>query len=229
MIYVLSGGEKIRSIIYVTYPAGSICTCSYGGKTLTAKDTSGYALFNVKPGTYTVECHTSDNSQSASKSVSVTAEGRSVGVDLSYYIYFYKAGDECESITGGWKKQLGVLEKSEDHMHLKSAAIYQNAIASTVNLLNMAGIKTLCFDVQYSALYSGEAVMGLVTQFQGESSGSDIGSYSVCETAANTTARTIYAIDVASLNSQYYPYIKSRYGDLGNVQVDIFNVYGIPE
>ena len=75
-------GARLRAVIAVTYPAGSICTC--GGKK--AKDTSGYALFNVKPGTYTVECHTSDNSKSKSTSVTVTESdiGKAFAVMLRY-------------------------------------------------------------------------------------------------------------------------------------------------
>ena len=82
MIYVLSGSAPLFAIIAVTYPSGSICTC--GGKA--AKDTSGYALFNVKAGTYTVECHTSDNSKSKSTSVTVSAndKGKSKSVMLRY-------------------------------------------------------------------------------------------------------------------------------------------------
>ena len=82
MIYVLSGGAPLYAIIAVTYPSGSICTC--GGKK--AKDTSGYALFNVKPGTYTVECHTSDNSKSKSTSVTVAESdiGKAFAVRLRY-------------------------------------------------------------------------------------------------------------------------------------------------
>ena len=75
-------GARLFAVIAVTYPAGSICTC--GGKK--AKDTSGYALFTVKPGTYTVECHTSDGS--ISKSISVTVAdsdaGKAIAVRLSY-------------------------------------------------------------------------------------------------------------------------------------------------
>lgn len=214
------------AVIAVTYPEGSDCTCTKGEKVLKAKDTSGRALFSVSIGTWVVSC--TDGTDTASKEVSITAEGQGVSVDLSYYVYFYKAGDECESITGGWKNQLGSLKKSADHMHLSAAAIYSQAIATTANPLDMSGIKTLCFDVQYSALYGGNTVMGLVTGFQGASSGGDIGSYSVCEAAANTADRAIYTIDVSKLSGKYYPYIRSRWGDLGDVQVDIFNVYGIP-
>ena len=59
---------SIYAAIAVTYPSGSICTCN----SKAAKDTTGYALFPVEPGTYTIECHTSDNSKNKSTSVTIT-------------------------------------------------------------------------------------------------------------------------------------------------------------
>lgn len=83
-VFIIRTGEPISIdyLIAVTYPSGSICTC--GGRT--ADDTSGYALFNVEPGTYTVECHTSDNSKSKSTSVTIAEsdKGKSKSVTLSY-------------------------------------------------------------------------------------------------------------------------------------------------
>ena len=101
MIYVLSGGaDKPYAVIAVTYPSGSICTC--GGKA--ARDTSGYALFSVKVGTYTVECHTVDNSKSKSTSVTVTESdrGKSLSVMLLYELVLYENGVlHNESLSGG--------------------------------------------------------------------------------------------------------------------------------
>ena len=87
-------GNKVFAVVSATYPAGSICTCSNGSKTLTAKDTSGYALFPVKAGTYTVECHTVDNSKSKSASVTVAESdrGKSVSVTLSYELLLFNGG-----------------------------------------------------------------------------------------------------------------------------------------
>ena len=83
-VFVMKTGgfSSLFTVIEVTYPSGSICTC--GGRT--ADDTSGYALFNVEPGTYTVECHTSDNSKSKSTSVTIAEsdKGKSKSVTLSY-------------------------------------------------------------------------------------------------------------------------------------------------
>lgn len=78
----LKGAGRVFSIISVTYPEGSICTCSNGTTTLTAKDTSGKALFNVTVGEWTVSC--TDGSETASEPVSITTAGQVKAVELSY-------------------------------------------------------------------------------------------------------------------------------------------------
>lgn len=90
----VGGGSRLHAVIAVTYPEGSICTCTNGTKMLKAKDTSGYALFTVKAGTYTVECHTGDNSKSKSTSVTVADSdvGKSISVKLTYELTIFKAG-----------------------------------------------------------------------------------------------------------------------------------------
>ncbi len=72
------------AIIGVTYPEGSVCTCTNGTRTITAKDTSGKALFVIPAaGTWTVKAV--KGSQSASKAVSITAEGQVATVTLAYF------------------------------------------------------------------------------------------------------------------------------------------------
>lgn len=85
------GGGIPYAIIGVTYPAGSVCTCTNGTRTITAKDTSGKALFVIPAaGTWTVKAV--KGSQSASKAVSITAEGQAVTVTLAYdYMIFSNA------------------------------------------------------------------------------------------------------------------------------------------
>ena len=82
------GGGTPYAAIGVTYPSGSVCTCKSGTLTLTAKDTSGKALFVIpSAGTWTVKAV--KGSQSASKAVKITAEGQVETVVLAYdYIIF---------------------------------------------------------------------------------------------------------------------------------------------
>ena len=104
-------GEKITgafeaadpyAIIGVTYPEGSVCTCTNGTLTLTAKDTSGTALFTIpEAGTWTVKAV--NGSDSASKAVSITAERQVETVTLMFETILWEAGsDQNTSLTGGF-------------------------------------------------------------------------------------------------------------------------------
>lgn len=95
------GGVRLFSVIGVTYPAGSVCTCTKGKKTYKAKNTSGLALFAVpEAGEWTVSC--TDGTQTASTTVTVTADGEAVNVKLAYDLRLFDNGDECAGVTGGW-------------------------------------------------------------------------------------------------------------------------------
>ena len=139
MIYVLSGSPSLYAVIAVTYPSGSICTC--GGKA--AKDTSGFALFNVKAGTYTVECHTSDNSKSKSTSVTVadSDKGKSFAVVLNYAVYYYNNGD-VSSLTGGWDNATAGASLSAK-IKVHSDGYAQILTVTSKNTIDLAEINTI--------------------------------------------------------------------------------------
>ena len=95
-----SGIGKIYAVIGVTYPAGSTCTCTDGAKTLTAKDTTGRALFVIPhAGTWMVKA--ASGSKSTSKTVSITAEGQVETVTLTFETILFDGGDNI-GVTGGW-------------------------------------------------------------------------------------------------------------------------------
>ena len=100
MIYVLSGEAAPYAVIGVTYPSGATCTCTNGSKTLTAKDTTGKALFVIpSAGTWTVKAV--KGSKSTSKAVSITAEGQVETITLIFELILFDSGDNT-SVTGGW-------------------------------------------------------------------------------------------------------------------------------
>ena len=95
-----SGIGKIYAVIGVTYPSGSTCTCTNGSKTLTAKNTSGKAIFVIpSAGTWTVKAVS--GSKSTSKAVSITAEGQVETVELMFETILFDGGDNT-GVTGGW-------------------------------------------------------------------------------------------------------------------------------
>ena len=109
MIFVLSGGTgKPYAVIGVTYPSGSTCTCTNGSKTLTAKDTTGKAMFIIpSAGTWTVKAV--KGSQSKSVAVSITAEGQVATVTLLYELVLFDGsnGGDNTAVTGGWTLTTG--------------------------------------------------------------------------------------------------------------------------
>ena len=97
----ITGTLALFAVIAVTYPAGSVCTCTKGTKSYKPKNTSGLALFAVpEVGDWTVSC--TDGTETASKTVTVSAEGEAVNVKLTYDLRLFDNGDECVSVTGGW-------------------------------------------------------------------------------------------------------------------------------
>lgn len=82
LIDQISAGSGV-AYITASYPQGSTCTCSKGGTTLTADDTSGVFMFAVpEGGTWTVSC--TDGTDTASNSV-VVSEGTIEGGTGGYY------------------------------------------------------------------------------------------------------------------------------------------------
>ena len=93
------GGSKVVASIVVTYPAGSTLTCTLGSKVLTAKNTSGKWVFGL-PSTGNWVVKAVKGSQSASKTVSITAEGQVETVELAYELVIYDAGSFGKNTNG---------------------------------------------------------------------------------------------------------------------------------
>lgn len=98
------GGGIPYAVIGVTYPSGSVCTCTSGTLTLTAKDTSGKVLFVIPyAGTWTVKAV--KGSQSKSTAVKITTEGQVETVTLAYEFVLLN--------TSGWaSKYAGKIDYS---------------------------------------------------------------------------------------------------------------------
>lgn len=96
------GGGKAFAFVVTTYPAGSICTCSNGTKTLSAKDTSGSVVFYIpEAGTWTLNC--TDGTETAVEAVNITTEGQSVSVVLAYASIFGISRDVTAS-SPAWSR-----------------------------------------------------------------------------------------------------------------------------
>lgn len=201
MIYVMSG-PPLHAIIAVTYPAGSVCTC--GGKK--AKDTSGYALFNVRAGTYTVECRTGDNSQSKSVAVTITEsdKGKAIGATLSYRVFAFSANDQHTEITGGWEAAAdsgGYTTEIGETLSLPSASTYgKGAYIATKNMIDLTNYSKIRFngyaeDPNYAA-FGVSKTLKTGMGYDGPS------YYTAC--VRPSTSKSDHYLDVSSLTGAYY-------------------------
>ena len=114
---------KVYAIIGVTYPTGSTCTCTDGVKTLTAKDTSGKAIFVIpSAGTWTVKAVS--GSKSTSKTVSITAEGQVETVELAFARLIFKGGVFTE-VTGASRLSNGTVSIQDGCIYLDNSSTRQ--------------------------------------------------------------------------------------------------------
>lgn len=96
-----------KATINITYPEGSTCTITNGSITSTAPNTSGSWTYTVsRAGTWTIA--SSDGTNSASKSVTITTEGETQSVSLAYSFACDYTGTKVFSgdAAGDWELQL---------------------------------------------------------------------------------------------------------------------------
>ena len=203
------GGGTPYAAIGVTYPSGSVCTCTNGTLTLTAKDTTGKAIFVIpSAGTWTVKAVS--GSKSTSKTVSITAEGQVATAELVYEFVLYDNGI----------MQNGGVVKSIDHesTYGSNSAVVKNgylyiSVANNLTLANgfrsvnaISGGKYSTLKVRVSNV-SGDAYLRLAAKktsdpydYAGEDSSDE---YAVLNKTSFTDGE--YSLDISTVkNSAYY-------------------------
>lgn len=156
----VGGGGNTFAYIVVTYPEGSVCTCTDGTRTISAKGTTGSFVFNVPyAATWIIKIHDGIHSDQT-KNVSITSQYQVEKVTLSYSLILY------DSVTG-WNTTYAAFEtRSTKRTNAsgefgKPSVSYSGAnqtgimtiAASTTDYTGGLFINTLAIDVtQYSRL-----------------------------------------------------------------------------
>ena len=196
--------------IAVTYPEGSTLTCSDGTTTLTATTTTGSYTFTVpNTGTWTVSC--TDGNDTASQAVSITADGVSVSVTLTYFDgYLFNYGSVNEQVTGGWgSRAVGTLYNNgctltaaaqDDGSIILSCQLDKGGIYITNNKIDLTEYSTLTFcGYTYDLTEYGRASVRVW---------SDIGTtYSnniVTTFFKHSSTVATHQIDITSLTGSFY-------------------------
>lgn len=221
------GGGTPYAVIGVTYPSGSVCTCTNGTLTLTAKDTSGKAIFVIpSTGAWTVKAVS--GSKSTSKAVSITAEGQVEIVTLTYGLYIFKNGS---GLTSGYSI------KSNSNSMISAPTVSSDTISWSGNsesggvafyidpAVALSGYTKLCVDFECSYNYGGNYGMGFGV-------GTDAASglmltntnwtAKVTSTAQGAIARNTVQCDILALTDSEYIKVVGSYsaGKIYNIWLE---------
>lgn len=157
--------------INVTYPAGSTCTCSDGTTTLTAPNTSGtWACIVPNAGTWTVTA--TSGTETDSKAVTITTDGQSTSVELSYALFLFKPNAPSDIIAGEWELTANSTVTAEAELTVKSVNNYngdRTISARTKGQIDLTEYSTLQATCKASGgsntkleVYSGSSVVASV-------------------------------------------------------------------
>ena len=203
------GGGTPYAVIGVTYPSGSVCTCTNGTLTLTATDTSGKAIFVIpSAGTWTVKAVS--GSKSTSKAVSITAEGQTATVTLTYEFFIFKSGS---GLTAGYSVEGGGTV-SNDSISWTGSSNSGGISVYIKPAIALSNYTKLCVDFECSYNWGGDYGMGFGV-------GTDAASASmitntnwtakVTSTAKGEIARNTIQCDVSALTDSEYIKIVGSY------------------
>ena len=210
MIYVLSGEAAPYAVIGVTYPSGSTCTCTNGSKTLTAKDTTGKALFVIpSAGTWTVKAV--KGSKSKSKAVSITAEGQVATVTLTYELYIFKSGS---GLTAGYS-----VAGSGGNVSNANISWSGNSDGGGISMyikpaVSLNNYTKLCFDFECSYNWGDDYGMGFGVGTDAEAAmriSWTNWTAKVTSTAQGAIARNTVQCDISALTDSEYIKIVGAY------------------
>lgn len=276
------GSGQAFAAIGAIYPAGATCTCSYGGKTITAKDTSGRALFLVpsagqwlvkasnggqevedtvsittqgqvasvtlaffsativctfpvdctavtctkdstvlsvpsgslssgsytfaipEAGEWTLACTNGTDSDTAT--VNVTEE-KAYNITLSFITYYYKLGDQCVDVTGGWEGTGNNNPKFNSNNVVVEPTVSNGVCTlATINKIDLTAIKTLHFELVCTTTgsYENSANCQAVGANGRNTIKPDTQRMTADVKVPEAAAYKDYPVDVSNLSGSYY-------------------------
>ena len=194
--------------INITYPAGSTCTCTDGTTTFAAPDTSGTWTCTVpNAGKWTVT--STDGVENTSESVSITTDGQTVAVELSYYTYLFKPNTDTTNVTGGWQlNSNGSLDSAGDQLVATFTNAYNHGSAfnvATINKIDFTEFTTLvatCKAADKNNAAPSSATFAVASTQSGFNNAGTASTKVASATFSNST--TTVTIDVSGISGSYY-------------------------
>lgn len=193
------GGSKVVASIVVTYPAGSTLTCTLGSKVLTAKDTSGKWVFGLPSiGDWVVNA--TKGSQSKSKTISITTEGQSESVTLSYPLHLFEAG---VGLAAGYNLRHtgeGSSSANTTQITINKAPASENNQTYISPAIDCSQFSTVSFIAERTSLQDQYSVFDIgLAQTPSTDQGTP-----VFATYSRVVNKKTYTLDLSSINENLY-------------------------
>ena len=206
------GAGDAFAVIGVTYPEGSICTCSNGVETLELDDTIGYGFFLIpEAGEWTVTA--TDGTNSKSQSVSITTEGQWESVELSYAVYLFKSGEgaKVDFLTYNDKDGTASITVGTETITVNASSStggFRTALRTkeTIDFKKYTALKMKCTPTAvYTNSYSSgwENSFGVTSTAFTSSEPSTISWAARTKIAASLT-EIIFTVDISSITTSLY-------------------------
>ena len=221
--------------INITYPATSTCVVTNSSGQTVASDTNTGSSTKTwtatvgATGTYTVTATATDGSgKTKSTTVSITADGQSTSVKLTYETYYYNKGDLCNTVTGGWTKTGpgGSLIFNTASMTLYADTWHIPVDATTTNTVSLANIKTLYFSVKSATSYDTQGYPRIGVAHTSNPDSSQPSQWVTSIALSASSAFTTISIDVSSLTGSYYIVFGGHQGDRGPATIEVEGIWG---
>ena len=197
--------------INITYPAGSTCTCTDGTTPLTAPDTSGtWACVVPNVGTWTVAA--TDGNDSTNKSVSITADGQTENVVLSYTLVLYEKNGE----TVDWSYKAYDYSVPSVNMTLDTLkSQYGEGNARRPTLYTTAKHDISSYDTLFGSFDmqgSGAIYLGILSS--PPTNGSEVDKVGFVSRANGSGAKVNLTLDISGFTGEYYiaVYVTANWG-----------------
>lgn len=197
--------------INVTYPSGSTCTATDGTTTLTAPDTSGtWACVVPNVGTWTVAA--TDGNDSTNKSVSITADGQTENVVLSYTLVLYEKNGE----TVDWSYKAYDYSVPSVNMTLDTLkSQYGEGNARRPTLYTTAKHDISSYDTLFGSFDmqgSGGIYLGILSS--PPTNGSEVDKVGFVSRANGSGAKVNLTLDISGFTGEYYiaVYVTANWG-----------------
>ena len=194
------GSAKAFAVIVVDYPAGSICTCTNGTKTLTAENTSGnWAFLLPSGGDWAVRSRTPDGTYSAERNFVDVREKQALTATLTYNLIVWDAAKGIGSLDE-WTHDSRTTVLSDGSIETGCQDSTGNgAVAMATRSIDMTGYRTIKI---YVSVRTGKDTGHGAAYFKIMK---NIGDAWNANPVAQTNAPTVgeYSIDISALSGTY--------------------------